>query len=340
MHMKKIYLLLLLCLPFIVEAQTITQSDLPVIGTSFTLAKDSTYTGPIPSPSLGQTWDFSSLLNLTHDSIAFVDINTTPFVDKFLNSSLAGYHVAADNYNYFFSDTSGFYITGHANQSSYLNYNPQQLYIPVPFSFTSPSRNDSGRFTIDTTIGSVNYRYATSIKSLFKPDGTGTLTIPSGTYQNVLGIKDIEERYDSVYYDSMGVYVPMHDSSTYIVTFHYRYYTSGFQANYLMGIDADFNGNTIKSEYLVETAIPLTVPTITEDKNVYAYPNPAIKDINFKFISSNFGIVVYDNSGKEVLKSKQIDSKRLNVEMLKNGVYHFEINQNNKIQKGSFVIQH
>ena len=67
--MKKIYLLLIICIPFIAGAQSISYSDPPGVGTHFTLAKDSTFTGALPTPGLTQTWDFSALLNLAHDSV-------------------------------------------------------------------------------------------------------------------------------------------------------------------------------------------------------------------------------------------------------------------------------
>ena len=133
-----------------------------------------------------------------------------------------------------------------------------------------------------------------------------------------------------------GIYFPISNKAT--QSTHYRYFKSGSTANYLLGIDVDSAGSPVRSEFLVEVGV--SVPKVSANKKMSAFPNPAFNDLNFKNLISNTGIVVFDNNGKEVLRAKQINNSPLNVESLKNGVYHFEIDQNGSIQKGSFVIQH
>ena len=338
--MKKIYILFLLSLPLLLQAQTITQTDLPTVGTSFTTAKDTTYSGPIPSQGIGVTWNFSNLRNLKLDTSACIATSGTPYSSAFPNSNVASHHLADESYSYYTNDATGFYINGFGFQGATITYDPMLLFVPVPLMYGS-GYNNTSRNQIDTTIvdstGTTDIRIVIVYVSEYNAKGTGTLTIPSGTYQNVLRLGVTETRYDSLYIGiGGGVYVPFSGTST--LSYHYRMLTSGLQANFIMGIDADDAGNATSSEYLVD--VNIAVPKISERKNVLAYPNPAINNLNFKDIGTYTNIVVFDNNGKEVLRSNQMRNNQLNVEMLQNGIYHYEIGSNDKVLKGNFVIQH
>ncbi len=338
--MKKFYLTLLLSLPFAIYAQTITQADLPTVGTSYTLGVNPAYTGPIPSQGLNQTWDFSALQNIEQDTAIFGSPAGTPYSDDFQFSNVVSYNTSDDSYVYFSNLGSGFYVDGVGSPGLILTYQPPLLFVPVPFSYGANDVISTARIQKDTTIvdtATTNLRIVIYYELEFKAYATGTLTTPTSVYTDVLGVKVFETRYDSVYYDiGGGIYFPISDKAT--QSTHYRYFKSGSTANYLLGIDVDSAGTPKRSEFLVESGV--AVPKVVANKKMNTYPNPAFNDINFKNLTSNTGIVVFDNNGKEVLRAKQINNSRLNVETLKNGVYHFEIDQNGTIQKGSFVIQH
>ena len=338
--MKKFYLTLLLSLPFAIYAQTITQADLPTVGTSYTLGVNPSYTGPIPSPGLNQTWDFSALQNIEQDTLIFTTPGGTPYLDDFEFSNLTSYNASDDSYVYFTSVGTGFYIDGVGSPGAIIKYNPSLLFVPVPFSYGANLVINTARIQKDTTIvdtATINLRIVIYYESDFKVYATGTLTTPTSVYTDVLGVRVSETRYDSVYIDmGGGIYFPISDNAT--QSTHYRYFKSGSSASYLLGIDVDSAGSPLRSEFLVEAGV--AVPKVSANKKMNAYPNPAFNDLNFKNLTSNTSIVVFDNNGKEVLRAKQINNSRLNVETLKNGVYHFEIDQNGTIQKGSFVIQH
>ena len=215
-------------------AQIITQSDFPIVGTSYTLAKDSTYSGTIPSPLENQTWNFASLKNLVLDTTAFIEPNGTPYADDFPFSFLATHSISNDTYVYYNSAVDGFYVDGIGNPNTILSYNPSLLFVPVPFSFGPNDRNSVARIQKDTVNSlSQNIRIVIYFESEFKAYASGTLTIPSGTYSNVLGVRVSETRYDTLYVDTSGLgdYVPYTYSS--IPSYHYRYFSSGLVVNYL-----------------------------------------------------------------------------------------------------------
>ena len=323
-------------LPIITGAQTINQVDLPTVRTAFSLGIDTNYTGVIPLGGQNQTWNLSTLHYLYADTTVFINPAGTPYAANFPNSNVAGVNLRNNSYSYFINDPTGFYLNGVGTQNTVIPYNPPLLYIPVPFSY-GDSRTDEARIQKDTTSGGQNYRIVEVIDANFKADGTGSLTIPSGTYQNVLRFKVTVSTYDSIFVETIpGNYTLA--SSSFKLSYHYRWVTSGSDANYLLGLDADQNGAATKSEFLLASGLGL--PKITENKSLVSYPNPVINILNFKNISSNSSIVIYDNSGKVVLKSMKIVNNSLNVELLKNGIYHYEILTNDNLLKGNFVVQH
>lgn len=342
--MKKIYTLLFFLVPFLSQSQTITQADLPTAGISWTTGNDSTYSDPIPAGGTGQTWNYAALVNGYKDTLGFQDPAGTPYAAAFPTSNLSGYDAETGGYTYLTSNSTGLYIDGIAGGTVNLQYNPSILYVPVPFSF-GDTRTSFGRSQIDTSLLDTtgvlrNYRYISRVESIFEADANGSLTIPSGTYPNVLRIKITTISNDSIFImvPILG-YIPLFNFSS--QTIAYRYFTSGLQVNYLLGLEADSLGTTaVSSEYYIERVT--SVPSIQQNRHLITYPNPAVNSLNFKLLDGNYSIIVYDNNSSEVIRTSLLSDKPLNTEMLKPGLYHYQIinNRNDHIDNGSFIIQH
>ena len=343
--MKKIYLVLLFCLPvFLIKAQTIVKSDLPSAGSTYILAGDSTYNGPIPIPGANRSWDFSTLKNLEQDTVSYISITSTPYEANFPNASLANHDIVNQTYAFYISDTTGFYLDGIISPVGTATYDPNpQMIMHVPFSYSDTSSN-LGRSELYTTIADslgnpLNLKIVITINSNFKADGYGTLTLPSGTYTDVLRVRIDEFSSDSVYYDAgLGIYIPLPGFSFDRLNTRFRFWAHGLPSNYLLGIDADSSGTATYSEYLVDPTQSIT--PVLDKKKVVAYPNPVGNTISFKFINERTSLTIYDNNGKVVMHSSELNNKAINVETLPNGVYHYYIVNNNKAEKGSFVVQH
>lgn len=331
-----------LMLPLLTEAQTIGQVDLPVPGSSWVMGTDTSYSGAIPSQGLGQTWDFSVLQNHIPDTTIFIDAIGTPYESSFPASNMASYTPIDERYSYFTNDPNGFYFDGSIGLSGAILFNPPQLYMPTPFSY-GDQRTSTSRYQFDTTIvdsmgGSTNFRFVSFTDGFYKVDGTGNLILPSGSYQDCLRIKVTETVYDSVLMDMGGTWMVVSANTSINIIF--RVVTSGLQANFLLDVNGDSLGTSaVDASFYVSTVD--AVPNIAIEKNkVVTYPNPAFNDIKFKNILENTDVKIFDNHGKEIMKSTSIANGSLNVERLVNGVYHYEVNQKGKIEKGSFVIQH
>jgi hypothetical protein len=340
MEMKKLYTTLLLILPFITKAQTITQADLPTVGTAFTMAHDTAYQAPAPPAGMGQNWDYSTLLNQKTDTTLFMDATGTPYTGTFPTSNLVTIDPTDTSYTYFTSNSSGLYVDGFYSSSFHLSYTPSQLYLPVPFTFNDV-RSSVARALIDTNVivGGTPQHVNVHIESDddFIADGTGTLITPTGTYNNVLRVKVTSIMYDSTFVIVLGSPVFFSASATQTVT--YQFVTSGNQVNYIMSLDADSLGTTISGAQYLVASVQLAVPNIQAKNDVRIYPNPVVNTINFSGSLSQSEITIFNERGMLVYRSKLSDAAALNVESFSHGNYFYEVKNGDNVYKGSFIKQ-
>ena len=338
--MKKIYALLIAIIPFATYSQSISQSDLPTAGQGYIMANDTNYTGAIPAGGMSQTWNYSGLTDQYHDTTSFVDASTTPFFAAFLSSNLATYDAAGGSYTYFTTNSSGMYLDGQTDGVSAFIPSPALLYIPVPFSYGG-SRNSSSRIVldfVDSSLGTpVNYRYAFTFLNQFSGDGTGSLTIPSGTFNSVLRVKMIQTSLDTLYVEILGNYVPQVTSAT--QSTNYFFLQSGTQNNMLLQIEADSLGTTATASHYYYSNFPASVPSVNNNKDHTPYPNPATTEIQFKNVLDRPDIKIYDAAGKLMIYSRLNGNQPLEVKYLPSGQYFYQMDIDNHTEKGKFTIQ-
>ena len=133
-----------------------------------------------------------------------------------MTSNVAIYNLWDDSYSYFNNDPTGFYYEGTIGLSGIIIVSPTELFMPVPFSY-GDDRASTSRIQFDTTVtdssGTYNYRYVSFTDAYHKVDGTGTLTLPSQVFPDVLRVKVSETIYDTLYVDMGSGYVPLTNSS-------------------------------------------------------------------------------------------------------------------------------
>ncbi len=324
--MKKIYTILLASFPLIGFSQTIYQADLPAAGDAYLLAADSTYSAPIPPGGTGQSWNYTGLLDVYHDTTIFEAAAGTPYASLFSSSNLASFNASNNSYTYFTSNSTGIYVDGQASSSSTFQPSPSILYIPVPFSM-GDSRNSTSRIQqdfVDSSLGTpTNYRIVITFDSHFEADGSGTLDIPSGNFGNVLRIKQTQLIYDSLYVEILGFFTNL--SSSVQQSTNYLYVTSGLQNNYLLGIAADSLGTTATSSEYFLSNFSASIPSFSNNNDHHVYPNPAFGSIKHNLLNQNPEIIIYDSNGRKVLNSQFTFGESLNVESLSEGIYFYEL---------------
>ncbi|MFN8165037.1 MAG: T9SS type A sorting domain-containing protein [Bacteroidia bacterium] len=337
--MKKLYALFLLLFPLLGFGQTVTTADLPYNGQAFFMGTDSTYVVPMLPGGSGASWDYSGLQNLETDTVGFGPAAGTPYASSFPAATLCGHKIWTNDYSYFHGNSSGFYIDGFANLTTTFAYIQPSMYFPVPLSYGNTVTN-YGYISIDTVYLSQNVRVRLSSFETFNADGSGTLILPSGTFNNVLRTKETILVYDSMSIDiGGGIYVPLSQSAQ--QTSRYMFMLPGHDPVLLLSLEADSLGNTTSSSSYFITSFNGISSPVTKAESVY--PNPAASTLNLSITDqlASSSLEVFDENGKLILKKENLtQSESLPVANLANGTYYYQINTAGKLRKGSFVVNH
>lgn len=331
---------------------TITQSDLPVVGTYYINATDSNYVAPIPAGGAAQSWNYSSLLNNVQDTLGFISSVGTPYASNFPLSNLAGFDATTNAWIYFISNSSGFYVNGGYSTAFFggivLKYNPAQLIVPAPFTYND-TRISNYRFeyadttSLVPTADSVKYIINGTINMI--GDGYGALTLPNANYPNTLRIKST-----TVQSDTIQVKFPFIGWSTFSTSqtqsTNYRWVKNGTASNaLLLEIAADSAGQTSNtSSYLLNSGVVAVNNEVKNESKTTAYPTPAKDFITFSFnirLNNDAVLVIYNAQGQKVkqINVGNLDIFTISVNLFVNGVYFYNVVSTNGLEdKGRFVV--
>ncbi len=353
--MNKLGLLSILLLASIsVNAQiTLTQNDLPVVGSAYILGTDTLYSSTITAGGPNQNWDYSNLINGGQDSLAFLATSASPYASSFPLANMAAHSQVDSLWTFFINTPTGFYVNGAFAYGSSgaggvsnvpLIYNPSQLFEPAPFTYGN-TRNDVSRIKIDLDTLGQHIRFIHRTVSVFNADGYGSLILPNATYANTMRIKTIATVYDSVFVDALGIGFYTLINSTVSQSSNYRWFRNG-QPAYLLGLDGDSLGIAINySEYLLNnSSTGIAQPTATI-MSVLVYPNPAIGQVNFVFpemIKDNTALKIYDAQGRLVHETEVdgITGYGFSTNNMENGLYFYSVTGSEIKYNGRFVILH
>lgn len=189
---------------------TLSSANNPVAGESYYYRVTDTIAQPGPGGT-GQTWNFTGVqVTLNTVIVHYVTPASTPYAASFPGANLASY-VQPGDYNYYTTGSSGFSYKGRGNGSDIASITGSNyLLLSYPLSYGSNITNTiSGTTSVATISGTVN---------IFA-DGTGTLRLPSITYNNVLRVKVTE---DITFSFGPGVDEIVHTESYYWYNSTYR----------------------------------------------------------------------------------------------------------------------
>lgn len=347
---------------------TITSSDFGSVGDAFNVATQAT--PPVnPGPSgAGQTWDFSSLVPGTLDTVYFLDPTGLPGATSFPNANLAV--ESNQGLFYFEKDANGVKIAGGATVMggfpAVAVYNPTQTMLPFPANFSdsissSSSFQTSVYFYIDTVvlgcnvrIDSIRVRRHTTLTTKF--DGWGTVKLPGGDYTS-LRAHSVENTRDSIF-----IYVPTNVSCPPFINLPqgwnlapsllaqaaglpgnvvdgsneiYTWYANGEKFG-VLALQMDENGNVDNARFKSDT----TQLSIVENpvQNIMAFPNPASEYVVFG-LNNDSHVIISDLSGRVVWTGEIVAGQPFYTEELNNGVYIFTAEVNGRrTGQGKFVI--
>ncbi|MBI2723395.1 MAG: hypothetical protein HYX39_14575 [Bacteroidetes bacterium] len=184
--MKKFLLSIGLVSAFAANAQyTITSASNPVAGDMESTIATNTAGLTLPASGSGQVWNYSTVTTGTNsaNTTTYVAISSVPNANLFAGSTLGGTSNGTNYDVYQLSGTVRNYLgTAVATASDCEVWSNPATIITLPFTFGSTS-NDNFALT--------NSQYTLTGNIANSGDGKGTLTLPSGTFNNVLKVSSV-----------------------------------------------------------------------------------------------------------------------------------------------------
>lgn len=343
--MKKIFTLLLAGAAICnANAQTITSANFPNAGEIWVEFKDSTGSAiTISAAGTGQNWNYGTSFTVSDTSgINFRPVSDAPAYMNAATNFPGSNLVVIDDLNdssatFMKSNATGFYFDGVYDEGtlndptlglyiSAIDYNPDRLIVPAPFSYND-TRDNNAKFHLSFTYSAPPITTQIDINNYtiqnFVADGTGTLTTPLGTFNNVLRIKEFTYQIDSTDYSLPLIpdTVNIHDT---VITYSFLHANS-----HCLLMTAEVNPislQVIKASYYD----PIVLVGESENKTipVTMYPNPATEEFYLNHIRSNSSIQIFDVSGK-LFKSESLANLESNVKVntldMPAGFYFFSI---------------
>jgi hypothetical protein len=270
-----------------------------------------------------QTWNFGAITTNTAGFNATYTIATVPasITTQYPNANAVLKGTYGGNV-YKTSSTSlqmyGIYDAMSAN-NSLVNQNPMDM-LHYPFTF-----GNSFTDTYSGTQGPTGIQQVSKGTATVTADGYGTLTLPGGTFSNVL----------RVYVHTVGKDSSSAANQTNIIKDEYWWFLPNNHYPILQNITTNYGGSIFKDLTVLNT-ISVGISEISSViKSFNLYPNPNNGTIlNFDLNlteNATYKIVIIDNLGREVLKtnSDQVfegyNFKTIDISDLESGIYNISM---------------
>jgi hypothetical protein len=283
------------------NAQTITSSWVPTVGFSQT-HNVVNLNGPIGPGSAGQaqTWNFAGATSdssYTETNLSSMDAaggSNFPYASYGTQVSstsgttfYAGSSVALQLIGNYAGDISGAVVATYSNAMDLMQFPASfssAFNDPYQVGITSPFLNFSIEGTNDVLV-----------------DGSGTLTTPAGTYNNVLRVKSINN------YQYIGL-PPLPGTVTNGTTTNYMWVSPDYPGYMLMNYSIDVQG-TNSDTTITYSANPLAIQNVANQALQIA-PNPANEFVTVGFPSGTElnRVEVLDLSGR-VVSTETVNGK-------------------------------
>lgn len=273
-------LCLLLAAPALHAQISLDTSDMPRSGQSYQQVHAASLHNYQHTAGSGapQNWDYSAAFS-----------QTSPRQQLFISPDLHGDDsifpaanlLSKDSVRgnaYYIKKADGFYLdgifTGQGNSSYKIDYNPDELLLPLPISLGNSRQYNSG-YDLFIRDGNNRIKIEMRTENDFLADAFGALKLPSGYYPATLRIKRSTRYHSKVYFFFSGQYNLVHSEDS--NSTEYSWYAKG-TPSWLMRVNADLNGvfqtGTYIEHALTHSAgMPLITPACL------AYPNPASRQL-------------------------------------------------------------
>jgi hypothetical protein len=318
--MKKLiftYLLLFAAFGAFPQGPTLTSSNsAPQPGDSFTRYNADT-TGVVPGdPGAGKIWNFSSLvIQTSYLTYNYVAPSATPYGNLFPDATVS--YSNDPTYGYYKVTSSEYEIIGMSSSLNSWFYSNTEIMFSYPFSYGS-NLVDS-LYATSFYLGINHYRIGTRTTVA---DGYGTLILHSGTYNNMLRVKVIQNYSDS--------------SSTNVVHVYgvsYSWYDGVNKTPALMisTLSNTVGGSTTSIKMVnVSSAVNGVADNKTRIEAIVLYPNPSNNKVSITLPeawATIDNIISVYNTGGLLMSQKHVHNKsiELDISTLPSGMYIINI---------------
>ncbi|HNQ11649.1 MAG TPA: T9SS type A sorting domain-containing protein [Bacteroidia bacterium] len=311
--MRNLYLFIY-CILISVSTQaqpTITQSDAPVAGTQWTeFDDDRPGIFTLGAAGANQSWNYATgFMTQSTNYLSFSSIASLPgnLSSQFPGANLALNFPSDSICQYFDVNNTGIYIDGLYTYSmlamppfNKFDYNPNNLFIPFPFTYNGVRNHVSKQEVV--IVGTPSIKTVISTLQQFNGDGYGSLTTPAGTFPNVLRIKSFSYSIDSTFADISGTgnYIFVNSGGASDSSYSYFHMRNGVNS-FLCVVDMNNTNTVVESvSYLVNGIVG--IEETSNPPSVLVYPNPLIdQKLNIHIDQDDVSQVrIYNEQGQVV----------------------------------------
>lgn len=273
---------------------------------------DSTDVEAGPSGS-AVNWDFSNLSTIDNRYEMVVSPSQSPYANQFPGTNYCrNIYSGPGTYNHYLSTSEALYYLGFSTSTFFLKYDDPQKLIEFPFTY-----NDS---FVDTTILMTETFIETSYLNTLA-DAYGIVTLPNGTYENVLRIKTTAITIDSSF---------LTGEVTNSNLIEYNYYSQDVVGPLLIISERSNDAGPI-FKVVFYNYDPITTLQTNDLSSFEVFPNPCKKEffvtVPERFITENPGLMLLDMHGQTVIDNYGVKSNQVlfDVSHLSSGVYILSI---------------
>lgn len=316
---------------------TLTPTYSPSVGDRYVFKQVDTTNVQPGNSGANQTWNFSSII-IANDSteLTYVSPSSTPNGSLYPSATVAQYQQSASAYTYYQTSPSQILNLGTVTSVSTIVNSNVQTVMEYPFTYnTNFTDNFQAQFS---SLGATVYRRGTMNVT---GDAYGTITLPTGTYSNVLRVKQVQTIVDSSVIGIFGIV-----TTTSLTTYSWFNGTNKFPVFQITNsVTTTLAGTTYGKFVTIANSQPVGITQISSEMPAeyflkQNYPNPFNPGTKISFAIPKEGFVnltIFDNLGREV---KNLVNEKLNAGKyetsfdasgLTSGMYFYRLSSGNYV---------
>ncbi len=345
--MKKLYFTFLTAIlsVSVANAQTLTQANhAPTVGDSYATRQCDSTGISAGASGAGALWTFNMAIRTATTNFTGVTVASTGSTSIYPSASVAVKSGANTDKNYYSSTASDLKYWGGvfsvATQPITLYYGVPAIFAKYPMSLATTS-NSAVSGSLTTILGGGTFTGNCTVIA----DGTGTLALPTGTYNSAIRVKTTQTLDFSIPSTAQGS----------IIETVYDYYSST-QKYPMFTIHSSAFTATVFSlpQSATQTVVTINTGTMSavqemnkEVSNLNIFPNPAFNNVNLTYSNDNGENASYEmiNAIGQVVKKENLGNEKgkanhsVSLTGIESGIYFVKVAVGNAVSVQKITIR-